>query len=116
MGPVLIMLPLSTSLFLATGEVETKRSRAELHRSVDADYYGYRDDEDGVLAPLELAVEQKGTIGLFDCLKSAAVCSNGRNAFFLGRHLQQHVPRRLRQVTAASASWTARTTRSSPNC
>ena len=66
------MLPLSTSLFLATGEVETKRSRAELHRSVDADYYGYRDDEDGVLAPLELAVEQKGTIGPYVWIRSIA--------------------------------------------
>ena len=31
-----------------------------MHRSVDADYYGYRDEEDGVLAPLEAAAEQKG--------------------------------------------------------
>eukprot|EP00981_Chlorochromonas_danica_P003337 scaffold644_cov168-Ochromonas_danica.AAC.29 len=30
-----------------------KRSRIELYKSITPDYYGYRDDEDGVLEPLE---------------------------------------------------------------
>ena len=38
-----------------------KRTRAEMHRNVDADYYGYRDEEDGVLVPLENAVEDRST-------------------------------------------------------
>jgi len=32
-----------------------------MYRNVDADYYGYRDEEDGVLVPLEKAVEDRGT-------------------------------------------------------
>ena len=30
-----------------------RKTRGELARNVDADYYGYRDDDDGVLIPLE---------------------------------------------------------------
>lgn len=28
-------------------------------KDIDADYYGYRDDEDGILLPLEAAEEQQ---------------------------------------------------------
>lgn len=28
-------------------------------KDIDADYYGYRDDDDGILSPLELRQEQK---------------------------------------------------------
>ena len=34
-----------------------KRTRFELYKMVDPDYYGFRDDEDGVLEPLEKAAE-----------------------------------------------------------
>ncbi|GAM22084.1 hypothetical protein SAMD00019534_052590 [Acytostelium subglobosum LB1] len=37
----------------------TKRSKFELHKSVDADYYGYRDDEDGLLEEVERDVEKQ---------------------------------------------------------
>lgn len=30
-----------------------RKTRAELMKDVDANYYGYRDEDDGVLAPLE---------------------------------------------------------------
>ena len=30
-------------------------------KDIDADYYGYRDEDDGVIAPLEQEVEKKGT-------------------------------------------------------
>ncbi|XP_064606480.1 pre-mRNA-splicing factor ISY1 homolog [Liolophura sinensis] len=41
-----------------------RKTRAELMKDIDADYYGYRDEDDGVLVPLEqkqekLAVEAK---------------------------------------------------------
>ena len=29
-------------------------------KDIDADYYGYRDEDDGVIAPLEQEVEKKG--------------------------------------------------------
>jgi len=31
-----------------------------LYKDVDADYYGYRDEDDGVLVPLEQEVEREG--------------------------------------------------------
>ena len=30
-------------------------------KNIDADYYGYRDEDDGVLIPLEAELEQKCT-------------------------------------------------------
>ncbi len=38
-----------------------RKTRGELMRDVDADYYGYRDDDDGILEPLEKEAE---TIGI----------------------------------------------------
>ena len=47
-------LPGVRELFEKSNELETMRqSRAELIRNVDADYYGYLDDDDGLLIPLE---------------------------------------------------------------
>ena len=37
-----------------------KKSRAELMKDIDADYYGYRDDDDGILIPLETEAENEG--------------------------------------------------------
>jgi len=37
----------------------TRRTRHELYQRIDADYYGYRDDEDGLLEKLEAEAEQK---------------------------------------------------------
>jgi pre-mRNA-splicing factor ISY1 len=45
-------------LFQQAAEEETpKKSRADLMRNVDANYYGYMDDDDGLLVPLEKAEE-----------------------------------------------------------
>jgi pre-mRNA-splicing factor ISY1 len=30
-------------------------------KDIDADYYGYRDDDDGILTPLEQNEERRGT-------------------------------------------------------
>jgi pre-mRNA-splicing factor ISY1 len=38
-----------------------EKTRAELHRNVDADYYGYRDEEDGTLLEFEEEQERIGT-------------------------------------------------------
>ena len=37
-----------------------RKTRSELARFVDADYYGYRDEEDGIIVPLEQEQEKKG--------------------------------------------------------
>lgn len=47
-------LPGVRELFEQSKELEQmRRSRAELMKNVDADYYGYLDDDDGLLVPLE---------------------------------------------------------------
>lgn len=38
-----------------------RKTRAELMKDVDAEYYGYRDEDDGVLLPLEAKYEKQGT-------------------------------------------------------
>jgi pre-mRNA-splicing factor ISY1 len=35
------------------------RSRSEINRDIDADYYGYRDEEDGILLEYEQALEKE---------------------------------------------------------
>lgn len=37
-------------------------------KDIDADYYGYRDEDDGIIVPLELEAEKKG--GLHVCNRS----------------------------------------------
>jgi pre-mRNA-splicing factor ISY1 len=41
------------------GEGPPKRSRAELVKNIDAHYFGYMDEDDGWLIPLEKAEEEK---------------------------------------------------------
>lgn len=36
-----------------------RKTRAELMKDIDADYYGYRDDDDGILIPLETIAEER---------------------------------------------------------
>lgn len=38
-----------------------RKTRAELMKDVDAEYYGYRDEDDGLLLPLEAQYEKQGT-------------------------------------------------------
>ena len=46
-------LPGVRELFEKEPARASRKTRGELARNVDADYYGYRDDDDGVLVPLE---------------------------------------------------------------
>ena len=39
-----------------------RKTRGELAKFVDADYYGYRDEDDGVIVPLEQEEEKKGKV------------------------------------------------------
>ena len=51
-----------------------RKTRGELYKDVDADYYGYRDEDDGVLVPLEQDVEKEGlslTFGYWYSLNSS---------------------------------------------
>ena len=37
-----------------------RKTRGELAKMVDADYYGYRDEDDGIIVPLEQEKEKEG--------------------------------------------------------
>ena len=50
-------LPGVKELFEAPAPPPTKRNRYELYKRIDMDYYGFRDDEDGVLVRLETEAE-----------------------------------------------------------
>lgn len=51
-------LPGVRELFEREPPPPPKKTRGELMKDVDADYYGYRDDDDGVLIPLEEKAEK----------------------------------------------------------
>jgi len=55
-------LPGVRELFETDAPPPPKKTRAELMKDVDAQYYGFRDDDDGLLVPLELEAEQKAVI------------------------------------------------------
>ena len=40
----------------------SRKTRGELARNVNADYYGYRDEDDGVIVPLEQEEEKEGML------------------------------------------------------
>lgn len=52
-------LPGVRELFETEAPGNAKKTRAELMKDVDAQYYGFRDDDDGILVPLEVAVEKE---------------------------------------------------------
>merc|ERR1719494_483267 len=52
-------LPGVRELFEQDPPKAPRKNRAELYKLIDADYYGYRDEDDGVLVPLEEEAEKK---------------------------------------------------------
>lgn len=52
-------LPGVRELFESAPPQQPRRTRAELFEHIDADYYGYRDDDDNILIPLEREQEAK---------------------------------------------------------
>lgn len=52
-------LPGVKELFEQEPPPPQRRTRAEMMKSIDADYYGYRDDDDGILIPLEKAQSEQ---------------------------------------------------------
>lgn len=55
-------LPGVRELFAEQPAVQPRRKRGDLYRHVDADYYGYRDEEDGVILALEEEAEDKSRL------------------------------------------------------
>lgn len=52
-------LPGVRELFEQEPPKPVRKTRAELYKDIDADYYGYRDEDDGVVVPLEMEDEQR---------------------------------------------------------
>lgn len=52
-------LPGVKELFELPPEIKKKRNRYEMYKRIDMDYYGFRDDEDGVLEDLERDAEKE---------------------------------------------------------
>ncbi|GLH12501.1 hypothetical protein R5R35_004546 [Gryllus longicercus] len=52
-------LPGVRELFEQEPPAPPRKTRAELMKDIDADYYGYRDDDDGLLLPLEQNEERR---------------------------------------------------------
>ncbi|CAM8951059.1 unnamed protein product [Rhodiola kirilowii] len=52
-------LPGVKELFEKPPELRKRRTRYDIYKRIDASYYGYRDDEDGVLEKLEGPAERK---------------------------------------------------------
>ncbi|CAL8401279.1 unnamed protein product [Arctogadus glacialis] len=55
-------LPGVRELFEKEPAALSRRNRAELMKDVDAEYYGYRDEDDGVLLPLEHEYEKQAVV------------------------------------------------------
>jgi len=55
-------LPGVRELFQQEPPPPPRKTRAELMKDIDADYYGYRDEDDGVLVPLEQEIEKEAVL------------------------------------------------------
>ena len=53
-------LPGVRELFEKPPELRKRRTRYDIYKRIDASYYGYRDEEDGVLEGLERSAEEGG--------------------------------------------------------
>ncbi|XP_061730464.1 pre-mRNA-splicing factor ISY1 homolog [Nerophis ophidion] len=55
-------LPGVRDLFEKEPAPDLRKTRGELMKEVDAEYYGYRDEDDGVLLPLEMQYEKQAVL------------------------------------------------------
>ena len=49
-----------TDHFMTSAPAALRKTRAELMKDIDAFYYGYGDEDDGVVVPLEIEAEKQG--------------------------------------------------------
>lgn len=66
-------LPGVAELFRSEPPPPPKRTRYQMYKGVDADYYGYRDDDDGLLGSSEALQEQQARIEALEAWKEREV-------------------------------------------
>ena len=54
--------------------VQVRRTRKQLYEHIDGDYYGYRDEEDGVLIKVEAEAEatMRREVTFLQCMRSSS--------------------------------------------
>lgn len=72
-------LPGVRELFEQEPPPPPRKTRGELMKDIDADYYGYRDDDDGVLIPLERLEEKKAIKSAIKEYKTKKLISMSEN-------------------------------------
>ena len=97
-------LPGVKELFEKEAPKQVKRSRKDLYSGIDHDYYGFRDEEDGVLLKVEAAAEKKMRAKVSGGLRwkgplfgafwtQCGASRSGSGGELLGRHRGQFVER-----------------------
>lgn len=74
---VRFMVGLNILMFILEAPTQARKTRAELMKDIDADYYGYRDEDDGVLIPLEMGQEKEGKFSIAMIFLSSSVEKRG---------------------------------------
>ncbi|KAH9381241.1 hypothetical protein HPB48_014448 [Haemaphysalis longicornis] len=120
-------LPGVRELFEQEPPPPPRRTRAEIMRDIDADYYGYRDDDDGVLMPLEQEQEKAAIAKAVRQWKANKKGSQGdeeniyavREVFCTVRCspiLRSQFPRHLRKLVQCLGSVLQNSTKTSASC
>ena len=82
-------------LFEAEPPKPVRKTRYQMHKAIDPDYYGFRDEEDGVLEKLEADAERIMRMQVRPCC-SLQPCTPTQLAAYLNsicsiQHLWQHM-------------------------
>ena len=80
-----------------------RKTRAELMKDIDADYYGYRDEDDGVLVPLELEQER-----IAQAQKLAEYSEKKEKALREGKEIPMEVEQNIYAASDEEVSWISR--------
>ncbi|KAL2553518.1 Isy1-like splicing [Forsythia ovata] len=74
-------LPGVKELFEKRPELRKRRTRFDIYKRIDASYYGYRDDEDGILEKLEGPTEEKmRAVAVADWMEMEEIKKEARRA------------------------------------
>lgn len=81
-------LPGVKELFEKEGPRKLRRTRFDMHKAIDADYFGFRDEDDGVLVKLEAAAEK--SIRKRVCSTPCSCCEQSADGWKAQRSSRQY--------------------------